>query len=42
MRMELNFSSKLGSGCGSAGRVVASDVGVPWFESSQRQIFYLL
>ena len=29
----------MGNGCGSVGRVVASDDGDPWFESSHQQIF---
>ena len=32
----------LGSGCGSVGRVVASDTRGPWFESSQRQKFIFI
>ena len=28
----------MGSGCGSVGRVVVSDIRDPWFESSHRQI----
>ena len=32
-------SGKLGSGCGTVGRVVTSDTRGPWFESSLKQIF---
>ena len=41
MRMELNFSSKLGSGCGAVGRAVASDTREMQLEFSHQQ-FYLL
>ena len=34
--------SKLGSGCGSGGRAVASDTRDPLFEFSQRQILLTL
>ena len=34
-----HLSSMLGSGCGTVGRVVASDTRDPWFESQHWQKF---
>ena len=39
-KTEIN-KKRLGSGCGSVGRAVASDTRGPWFESGHRQDFVM-
>ena len=39
--LALYIGLKLGSGCGSVGRAVASNTRGPWFKSSRRQNFIM-